>query len=725
MNDEEILADALNAEFRDEARGYVAQINRNLLELETGAPGERRAAILDELRRTAHTLKGSAGFTTFRDIVDRAHEIETLLDVVASSNDRAAFNQIYEYLDQILSSLEARMLVTGVREPHEPESDAQRTTAAIPEADAGALDLVSAEESIRVPTRKLNALMGLIGEILVARVRGEERRTEIAELRGLHAELASEWADFQRVEKDAMRQRKKLSSLRERRVKLDTLVRDLQHAGASVYRDFERDSMQMTILTEGLQEEIKRVRMQPIGSLFETYRRTVRDLAVRHSKDIRLTISGESAEVDKKILEELREPLLHLIRNSIDHGFETSSERAAAGKPAHGTLTLRATATGQRILVEVSDDGRGFDFDSIHAKAVERGLVEESRATGMSEDELGQFVFASGLSTRSTIGELSGRGVGLDAVREKVIRLQGDIAVHSARGRGTTFSLSLPLTLSTSRGLLVRAGDGTYALPFSAIQRIIRVRPEEIVSIDGFPAVMVEGKPIGVVTLANVLGKKRSRRDEASHGDKVTLVVVVHAERHLAVRVDALVGEQEMVVKALGPQLAGARYVAGAALLGSGAVVIVLQPADLFGAGMTVEARMAAIGDERGDDTGPLAILVVEDSLTTRTLEKSILETAGYRVVTARDGVEALSSLEQDEFDLVISDVNMPRMDGLELVREMRQHDRTADVPLILVTSLGSEQDRRAGLDAGANAYVVKTEFDQSAFLGTIRGVIG
>lgn len=665
MTTDELVAAEVAAHFAPEASEYVAQINRGLLELETGADDARREELLRELRRVAHSLKGAAGFTPHVEIVERAHDIETRLDAIANgASDTGVFNVIYAHLDAILRLIEQ------------------------PVESAPALVESTSEESVRVPTRKLDALMSLIGEILVARVRGEERLSEVRQLRERIADAG-------------------------KRERVELLLREALHGVTTLQRELERDAMQMLILTDDLQNEIKRVRMQPIGVLFEGFRRTVRDLALRHARQVRVVIEGESSEVDKKILEELREPLLHLIRNAIDHGLEPPDQRTRSGKEAEGTLTLRASTRAQSIVLEVEDDGRGLDYESIRRTARARQLLDD----GASDEDLAQVVFLSGFSTRDDVGELSGRGVGLDAVREKVHRLDGDITVTSRPGRGTTFTLTLPLTLSTSRGLLLRAGEHLWALPFGTIQRIIRVAPSAIQIIDGHEAVVVDGRRVGLIRLASILGFA----SEGSESDKIPVVILTRGGERLAVAVDSLVGEQEMVVKPLGHHLRRVQYIAGAALLGSGDVVPVLHPTDLFGARTTaprvIEPRAKKI--ERG------RILVVDDSITTRTLEKGILETAGYLVRTARDGREALDLLEQSIDDAVISDVNMPRMDGIALVREMRSRDTLRDVPVVLVTSLASEKDRQAGLESGANAYIVKTEFDQTRFLETLRSVIG
>lgn len=667
MTPDEIVAAEVAKHFAPEASAYVAQINRGLLELETGAQNGRREELLRELRRFAHSLKGAAGFTPHVEIVERVHDVETLLETLAGgAGDTQLFNAVYAHLDAILHIIEA------------------------PVETAPALVDAPAEESVRVPTRKLDALMSLIGEILVARVRGEERLAGVRQLRETIAGGG-------------------------RRERVEVLLRETLHGVTTLQRELERDAMQMLLLTDDLQNEIKRVRMQPIGVLFEGFRRTVRDLALRHSRQVRVVIEGESSEVDKSILEELREPLLHLIRNAIDHGLEPAEERSRHGKDGEGTLTLRASTRAQSIIVEVEDDGRGLDYDSILRTARARQLLDD----GASEDELAQVVFLSGFSTRGDVGELSGRGVGLDAVREKVHRLEGEITVASRPGRGTTFTLTLPLTLSTSRGLLLRAGEHLWALPFATIQRIVRIEPSAIQLIDGHEAVIVDGRRVGLIRLAAILGFERA--SDAAESEKVPVVILTRGGERLAIAVDGLVGEQEMVVKSLGHHLRRVQFIAGAALLGSGDIVPVLHPSDLFSA----RAAAPRVREKHVTRAERGRILVVDDSITTRTLEKGILETAGYYVRTAKDGREAIELLEQSVDDAVISDVNMPRMDGIALVREMRSRAGLRDVPVVLVTSLASEKDRQAGLESGANAYIVKTEFDQTRFLETLRSVIG
>jgi two-component system chemotaxis sensor kinase CheA len=452
----------------------------------------------------------------------------------------------------------------------------------------------------------------------------------------------------------------------------------------------------------------------------------VRDLAQSSGKEASLGIIGGEVELDKRVLEQIKDPLIHLLRNAIDHGIESPHQRAAAGKPACGRVLLKAEQLGKDVSISVSDDGVGLDMEAIRSMAVRKGMAE---ATMLSEPELIELIYHPGFSTSPIITDVSGRGVGLDIVRRNVEELRGRISVASRPGAGATFTLVLPLTLTSSRGLVVCVSGQSFAIPLNTIERIEHVETSQIEALGGHDSLRYNGRPLMLVHLGDVLGLKR--KSETQKKERIPVVILAAAERTMAFAVDELADEQEVVIKGLGKQLARVGGIAGASVMGNGEVILILNIADLIKLVQRGERRSvlaAAVLQEPSTTAAERQrrkILVVDDSITTRTLEKNILEAAGYLVRLATDGQEALNAIATDGIpDLIISDVAMPRLDGFELTQSLKSNQRTAQVPLILVTSLESPQDKARGITVGADAYIVKSSFDQNNLLETIGQLI-
>ena len=588
------------------------------------------------------------------------------------------------------------------------------------------------EETIRVPIRKLDSLMAQIGELLIAKIRNEERLVAIRDLQLELKDANKDWARLKDVRRGLVtatgrRQRTLLTKRQDLLDRMEGHLKAISHRTSALRQEFSRDAMHMSILTENLQDDIKKARMLPVSTILDGFHRLVRDVARREGKQATLELVGTETEVDKRVLELIKDPLMHLLRNAVSHGIEPPAERVAAGKSPTGSIVVRTNQTGGQIQIEISDDGRGIDAARVLERAVGLGLVDAADARTISEREALQFIFHSGLSTKQSITDVSGRGIGMDVVRENVQRVQGQIALDTAPGRGTRVVVTLPLTLSTTKSLLVEAGGQVFAMPIASVERILRISPDEIHMIEQTPALLLDGVPVAIARLADVLGLGDG---EAPPNEELKFpVVMLNVEdRRLGLIVDLLVDEQEMVVKPLGRQLVRVRNVSGGTVIGSGAVILVLNPNDLVRSPASVRSGIEqAVAKRSGSDGGRPErhrVLLVEDSITTRTLEKNILETAGYEVVACKDGVEALGNLQTAAFDAVIADINMPNMDGFTLVEQMRKVERFRDLPVLLVTSLGSDEDRRRGMKVGANGYIVKSDFEQGRFLEMLAALL-
>ena len=468
----------------------------------------------------------------------------------------------------------------------------------------------------------------------------------------------------------------------------------------------------------------KGISMTPFSTLFEFLPGMVRSLLAEQGKEAELTVSGSGVEVDRRILEEMKDPLVHLIRNCVDHGIEKPSERASKGKSRVARVSVAASHHDSgKVELTVSDDGGGIDIGKVKASAVKVGILSSRDAERLDAEGSCLLVFRSGVSTSPIVTDLSGRGIGLAIVQEKVEKLGGVIACESSPGKGASFRMLLPVMLATVRGLLVRVGDHFFVIPTGHVRRVIRAPLSEVKPVEGRDTISVEGMAVPLIRLAGALDLSpgRKNREETTF---LNAAVLESEGKLVAFVVDEVLYEREFLVKGLGRQLKRVRNITGATLVASGAVVLVLNVSDLMkSAAATSEAPLLTPSSpEEGEERKSL--LVVEDSVTARTLLKNILETAGYDVTTAVDGIEAYALLKGAPFDLVISDVDMPRMSGFELTAKIRSDRQVRDLPVILVTALDSRSDRERGIDVGASAYIVKSSFDQSNLLEVIKRLI-
>ena len=589
-------------------------------------------------------------------------------------------------------------------------------------------------EQVRVSVKKLGTLLAETGELSSERIRLERRLSELCELLLEAKPLKRGW----KASKGPRRRLGAVGTLEpETRKELDGVLRfvdDLERRWTAQLEGLEklterlgRDLLALGNTTSTLEEEVLSIRLLPARTLFGPLERLTRDLALSLGKRAVFVGEGGEVEMDRKLLEGLRDPLMHMLRNSLDHGLETPQVREALGKNPQGTVCLIVHPRAQQVEIVLQDDGGGLNLEAIRRRALERGLLS-SGAGVLEERTLADFIFAPGFSTAAQVTETSGRGVGMDVVRENIRALGGSVTVHSSTGQGTSFVMRVPLTLATTRVLLLRLngekGAQTLALPTPLIERALRVRREDLYSLEGFPTLKLGGETVPVLDLSELLESSAGTSLEGP----LTLVLLRSEERRVALKVDALVGEGEVVVKPLGWPLSSAPHLQGAATLGSGELVGLLSAAELFSRALAKLARgerraWSALESATPQKVRP-PILVVDDSITTRTLERTILETAGYATFTAVDGLDALEVLKRESVSLVLTDVEMPRMDGFSLTEAIRADAKLQHLPVIVVTSLGSPEHRSRGAEAGADAYIVKGEFEQGVLLETVRRLL-
>jgi two-component system chemotaxis sensor kinase CheA len=779
--------------FRKEAEGHILELNKGLVELESDP---KNRAALEEVRRRAHTLKGSARMMGFTEISNAAHTMEDLLESVrmeVSELDESVFDLLFQGLDSIGALLkgagepesqkarepegrragrpESREVSSAVVRPPALQEEAKevpsgvehsRPMGNIPHTPGRQDTKPAAQDAILVKTDKLDSLAGVVSEMVLDQIKSENQMTEISQISDSMREQVKLWSqikakiseEMQRAKgEDAGRDSFRFSAPGSRLYALSSKshtspARGLQIEEINRYNDFSArildDMMNLldeykeittrrTLIIGELQDDIRTMRLIPISSVFDTFPRAVRDLSREYNKEIDLEISGGEVELDKSIIETIKDPLMHLVRNAVDHGIEEPEERLRLGKPESGNISLSAYHRGSKVVMEISDDGAGIDLEKIKAQAVRKGYIEQSHVETMDEESATQLVFLPGLSTSSIITDMSGRGVGMDVVRENISRkLKGTVNIHSGAGKGTKISLAVPITLAIMRGLLVRVGQEVFAIPTESVEKNVSLPRDQIRSVEG-KQVMVDGdRIIPLVELGGVLGIDGTSRD--NNDDKILVAIIDHSQKQIGFCVDGFAGEQEMVIKSLGSYSSRFRVpnVAGITVLGNGDVVSILHVSDLMDSARNKLAAAPipayAGTQERLTEqkvTRTPSILIVDDSLTTRELERNILEASGYDVHVAVDGLDGLNKVSEGRFDLIISDVQMPRMDGFHMVERLKQNEQYKDIPVIMVTALQKDEEKRRGIEVGASAYIVKSSFDQAALLDTIERLIG
>jgi two-component system chemotaxis sensor kinase CheA len=594
-------------------------------------------------------------------------------------------------------------------------------------------------ETLRVPAAKLDVLLRQAEELIPAKATAAQRVTELREISEAVASWETEWRKI-RPQAHALSSlnsehppngshssnghaAETRSEITKASVFLDrneNVLSSVKQKLAALGKRLDYDRRALDRRVDDLVEDVKRVSMLPFSALLEFFPKLARDLSRDCGKDVELTIVGGEIETDRRILEEMKDPLTHLVRNCIDHGIETRKRREERGKPPRGTIRIAIfPKSADKVEIVVSDDGAGIDVQKVLAASVKLGLVSQQDGHEMDEQHTTRLIFKSGVSTSPMITEISGRGLGLAIVREKAEKVGGGVSVETQLGVGTTFRLILPLTLARFRGILVRVRESLFVLPTRHVLSVLRVSRDEIKSAENRETIQVNGRAASVVRLSDVLEMTQTSTD-ADSKRKVPVLVLAWAGAQIGFVVDEILDEQEVLVKSLGKQLPHVRNIAGATVLGTGKVLPVLNVADL----MHSAVRMAPVSAARETEEAPKSILVAEDSITSRTLLKNILEFAGYKVKTAIDGAEALAVLATEAFDLVVSDVEMPRMSGFDLTARIRADKRLSQLPVVLVTALDSRQDRERGVDVGASAYIVKSSFDQGNLLEVVRRLI-
>ena len=587
-------------------------------------------------------------------------------------------------------------------------------------------------ETIRVPTQNLDVLMTQAGELTVTKIRIAHRLTEIEGITNLWEEWNRDFFinrflfDESQGKKDNARFLQAFYNRSESQLQLlGSFANQLRNA---LYEDITR----LEMISNELEEGVRTLRLLPLSTMFNLFPRMVRDLARQERKQVELLIEGGETRADKRILEEMKDPIMHMIRNAIDHGIESPQKRREQGKPETATLRLRGYQTPSSIVIEVEDDGQGLDMDGIKETALRRGVIRPDEIDSLTESQIHALILRPGFSTRNMVTEISGRGVGLDVLRTNVERLKGTIEIESVRYQGCKIRISLGTTLATAHVLIVAVRGRNYALPVEFVETACLVDPQEIFTLEGRNTILYNEQPVSVVPLAQLLELSAETGNTRHHKtSRLSCIILKSGPDRLGIFVDALVDEQDVVLKPQSQLLKRIRNVSGATILGTGEVCMVLNPQDLIqsirskpGGSRSLAQGLVQGNGEQTKTQQRHSVLLVEDSIATRTQEKRILEAAGFEVVTAVDGLDGFNKLQTRNFDAVVSDVQMPNLDGLGLTQRIRQHREYSELPVVLVTTLATDDDKRRGAEAGANAYITKGSFTQDVLLDTLQRLI-
>ncbi|HSK20862.1 MAG TPA: response regulator [Longimicrobiales bacterium] len=722
MNDDD-LNDRLRATFVQELEEQVRELNRGLLAL------EQRPSDHDHVRalfRSAHTIKGAARVAGVPVVERVCHAMESVFANLrdgTQSLSGADFSLLFATCDGLQDAAArlraAEPLVGSVADALLPQVEALADRAAPSDArtPAARAPTSRADRSSPSAPSRPGATASAPPESEPVESRGQHREAEAEPEPQDAAAADGAPADVTVQDVEPADELVRVSAER-----LDTLMSAVGELIIATGRIVDRsdrsdeDARRLDGATDHVADVVRRLRLRPFGDVCVSLPRAVRDVAAAEEKEVELVIEGEDTEADRMVIDALRDPLLHLVRNAVDHGIEKPAERERAGKPRQGTVRISAELSGGRLTVSVSDDGAGLDEDSIR-----RTLRDTNRPVPKSAEDLADALLAGGFSTRTYTTEISGRGVGLDIVRSALERIGGTVDVEWTEGAGTTFLLECPPTPATLRAVLVRLGSFIYALPTTHVDRLRRVRTRDLRSVTGGTVLPTSRGPIRVLSLARLLGPPLEPRPLE---DTALVAIVSAGSRRAALIVDDVLDEDEIVMRPLAVGERAVAHTAGAAILPSGSVALVLAVSSLLAAGLrpgTAIAPPARQDTERRRQR----ILVADDSITTRTLEQSVLESAGYQVLTAVNGEDAWETLEREGADALVADVEMPRMDGFALCRRVRASERFRELPIVLVTGLESPEDRARGLEAGADAYIVKSGFNQATLLEAVHQLIG
>lgn len=726
--------------FQIEFEEQLQVITDGLLVLEKNPDTPNKTELLNAIFRAAHNIKGSARGIGITSIGMIAHRLEDLFSSLRQNNLAPNSKEVDIGLTAI-DDMRAAMQLFLHGEPANPteqEKIAESTSnrdqnqetksklviipakkAEISMPSKTAIPL-SANEFVRVPLERVDKITNI----------GNELQSIRLELQDLAIITAPKLDHFLNVIHQVFDRQTKLlrqpsadpSVLLENiRDQTEAICLSLHELTIKTLQNLSHHNSQLKIILDSLRNNIQQMRLVPATTILRPLLRTARDLSHEFQKQIEVKIIGDEIEMDRVILALLKDPLVHLIRNAIDHAIEEPAERMRLGKPTIGQITIKITSESGKVLLSVADDGRGIDIEGIKQIAIQKKIVTAEKIPHLSKNDILDLIFLPGFSTKKTVSTISGRGVGMDVVRTNISQAKGNISIATETGKGTTITLKLPLTLISDNGLLVETCGQTFILPTHAIAKAIQVSPSEIKTIESEPTVLLNGTPILLRDLGQTLNLSRTK-PETSQFHSIAIVTTI-GRPLVGFIVDNFVSEREIIIKQLLPPLDQTPIISGATLTGRGEVVLILNPNRLIDIATAMNFT-PKITDHKFDQEEVPKILVVDDSLTTRSLLVNILSAHNFNAKSVMDGQEAWNLLQAEKFDLVVTDIIMPIMNGFELTKKIKQHPTLKGLPVIIVSTLADDADKRQGVEAGADAYIVKSQFEGKDLVETVKQLL-
>ncbi|KJR44026.1 sensor histidine kinase/response regulator [Candidatus Magnetoovum chiemensis] len=706
--------------FLDETKEHLNNLTKGILDFEKDQQNKEN---INELFRLAHSIKGSAKMMKFTAVSSLAHELENLLDGLRNNNIKYTpsiattmlhtVDALSEMIENIASGSEVNTAPEDILKELSEHSKStaaadDKTTAKEPipthitKTDPSkAPTVLSSSDTVRINIDKLDSLVRVVSEITSYNVKLKQAQTSLKDLLQLS--------------------RKNLDTLNPINVKSYKLSLDIHNKLKELYLKVRADNDYHELLNAEFQEISLSLRMEPLTTLFEQFKRTVRDISIGQGKDVQLISEAGETQLDRKIIEKLTAPLIHIIRNCIDHGIEDTKERIDSNKPAKGTIRLRAFAEGGNVTIEVEDDGRGLNIDKIKEKAVKKKIIAQTELDKMTRFEIIDLIFYPGLSTSDIITDISGRGVGMDVVRKNVVNeLNGSIKIETTVGKSSKFIISVPMTLVLVNVLIVKSDGSAFALAANSIREIISVKNEDLIDVLDRKAVRLREEMIPVLSLSTILNINKSDKENS----RFLIVIIQTGREKLGLIVDALIEENYKVIKPLPDHIKGIKLVSGVTADENKKCICLLSIPQIVETAK--EVKLKSLGLAKPVKTQQSKnILLVDDSINTREIEKEILESYGYNVTVAGDGLEALDRANASSYDLIITDIEMPRMNGFTLTQQLKNTNEYKNIPVIIVSSRDSEEDKLKGIQVGAEAYIIKGDFEQSSLMDTIENLIG
>jgi len=786
MNDtDKDFFEELLSMFKIEAEEHIKNISNGLIELEKADSDDIFAKIIDSIYKETHSLKGAARAVNMRNVeticqttedvfssikqdeteldqksFDILHSaVDSLGDIILSGKDVDTPDILFKLNSILKDKAKKKQAHSKSKKKKKEKSESEKSEKAAEDTKTKTPEKVETKQStdkktekanvstdqgasfisdtIRVSTSKLDSIMFEAEEMLAAKLSADQQTYDIGLLKNSVSSLKNEWEKqlndikvLKRIVHSSINEDKELSTTSKSIEVFDFFesvlnsVKNIENRLYSLKKLSEQNSSHVGTRVNTLLEDVKKVLMLPFSTLLKTLPKIVRDISREQKKDVDLVIKGSTIEVDRRILEEMKDPFVHLLRNCIDHGIESPKERAKKKKDKTGTITISISQKSNGMIeVILSDDGAGIDCENVMKVAVKRGIITAEEADKLSENDKQLLVFETDISTSPIITDVSGRGLGLPIVREKIGSLGGSLQLDSELGRGTSFIINLPVTLATFRGIVIFVNSESFIVPTSSVERVMRIKKEDIKTVKNRETINYANEPILFARMEKVLqlqDKKRMNKEK----QLIQTLIITHGNKKYGFAVDEIISEQEVLVKNLGEQLSRVPNVSGVTMMGSGKIIPILNVSDLMKSAIyasTVESYERIAREEKEVKK---SILIAEDSITSRTLLKNIFQTAGYKVKATVDGAEAYTAVTTQKFDLVVSDIEMPRMNGFELVSKIRKNKDTKELPVVLVTGLESDEDKKRGIDVGADAYIVKRSFDQSNLLNVISKLI-